>query len=376
MLHSMLKLFLIHFVHLRGNQVAMSLFTNTQEFIPKLPKINFGNFPTPLQKLDSIGKRFSRNNLYVKCDNCSGDLYGGNKVRKLEYLLADAQKQKATRLITSGFIGSNHALATALYGINNGFNVTLTLFGIQKGDHVCHNLIADYQSGADIVHYESFDQYQQDLPRLLEYYERLDGAAPYLIPAGGTSPIGVAGYINAAFELKAQLDTLNISGPVRIFVPFGTMGTVAGLILGLKASGINGSVIAVSVVPSFVASRNALIDLLNDSIRLFTSLDSSFSTIHICDDDYVIDTTQFGEGYGISTTKTDQAIELFKQHESITLDPVYSGKAAASFFDNIANAKNNDCCIYWNTKSSVPFTHLENLRPLPDWLLNLLERCK
>ncbi len=354
----------------------MSLFTKTPEYSLKLPKINFGNFPTPLQKLDSLGRQFSRNNLYVKCDNCSGDLYGGNKVRKLEYLLADAQKQKAKRLITSGFIGSNHALATALYGIKYGFNVTLTLFGIQKGDHVCHNLIADYQSGADIVHYESFDQYQQDLPRLLKQYEHLDGTAPYLIPAGGTSPIGVAGYVNAAFELKTQLDTLNISEPVKIFVPFGTMGTVAGIIIGLKASGIHGSVVAVSVVPSFVASRNALIDLLNDSISLFTSLDSSFSTMRICDDDYAIDTTQFGEGYGISTVKTDQAIEMFKLQESITLDPVYSGKAAASFIDHIENCNKNDYCIFWNTKSSVPFTHQENIRPLPDWLLKLLERCK
>jgi len=372
----MQKLFLIHFVHLKGNQSAMSLFTKTQEYGLNLPKINFGNFPTPLQKLDSFGKKFSRSYLYVKCDNCSGSLYGGNKVRKLEYLLADAQKQKAKRLITSGFIGSNHALATALYGINNGFSVTLTLFGIQKGDYVCHNLIADYQSGADIVHYESFDQYQQDLPRLLEYYEHLDGTAPYLIPAGGTSPIGVAGYVNAAFELKTQLDTLNISGPVKIFVPFGTMGTVAGLIIGLKASGINSSVIAVSVVPSFVASKKALNNLLTDSISLFTTLDLSFSKIRIVDDDYTIDNSQFGEGYGISTEKTDQAIELFKQQESITLDPVYSGKAAASFVDHIVNNDNNHCYIFWNTKSSVPFTHQENIRPMPEWLLKLLERCK
>jgi 1-aminocyclopropane-1-carboxylate deaminase/D-cysteine desulfhydrase-like pyridoxal-dependent ACC family enzyme len=354
----------------------MSIQNETPKYGLNLPKISFGNFPTPLQKLDSIGRKFSRNNLFVKCDNCSGNLYGGNKVRKLEYLLADARKQNAKRLITSGFIGSNHALATALYGRKYGFNVTLTLFGIQKGDHVCKNLVADYQSGADIVYYETYDQYQHDLPRLLKQYEYLDGTAPYLIPAGGTSPIGVAGYVNAAFELKTQLDTLNINGPITIFVPFGTMGTVAGLTIGLKASGIKGSVVAVSVVPSFVASRKALNELLDDSIRYFTTVDSSFSHVRICDDDYMVDNDQFGEGYGISTIKTDRAIELFKQQESIALDSVYSGKAAASFLDYIANNINDDHCIFWNTKSSVPFTQPEGERPLPDWLLKLLERCK
>jgi D-cysteine desulfhydrase len=352
----------------------MSLNITTPETGLKLPKINFGNFPTSLQKLDSIGKLYSRKNLFVKCDNCSGDLYGGNKVRKLEYLLADARKQNAKRLITSGFIGSNHALATAIYGIKYGFNVTLTLFGIQKGDHICKNLIADYQSGAEIVFYETFDEYQQDLPRLIKQYEHLDGIAPYCIPAGGTSPIGVAGYVNAAFELKMQLDTLNNVNPITIFVPFGTMGTVAGLIIGLKAARINGSVVAVSVVPSFVASRNALNKLLAESISFFTTLDSSFSFLRISDDDYKVDNDQFGEGYGISTVKTDRAIEIFRLHESINLDPVYSGKAAASFIDYIAGDNDNPC-IFWNTKSSVSFTQSENVRPLPDWLFKLLERC-
>lgn len=341
----------------------------------KIPKINFGNFPTPLRKLDSLGKLYSRNNLYVKCDNSSGDLYGGNKVRKLEFLLADAQQQKAKRLITSGFIGSNHALATALYGKKCGFNVTLTLFGIQKGDHVCNNLLADYHAGAEIVYYETFDQYQQDLPRLIKEYERLDGITPYCIPAGGTSPIGIAGYVSAAFELKTQLDTLNINKPITIFVPFGTMGTVAGLIIGLKAARINGSVVAVSVVPSFIASRIALNKLLSDSISFFKTYDSSFSHIKINDNDYIVDNDQFGEGYGISTSKTDRAIEIFKQQELITLDPVYSGKAAASFIDHITQDFDNHC-IFWNTKSSVPFTQPENITLLPDWLLKLLERCK
>jgi D-cysteine desulfhydrase len=352
----------------------MSLHVTIPETGVKLPKINFGNFPTPFRKLDSIGKLYSCNNLYVKCDNCSGDLYGGNKVRKLEYLLDDARNQNARRLITSGFIGSNHALATAVYGKKYGFNVTLTLFGIQKGDHVCKNLIADYQSGAEIVYYETFDQYQQDLPRLIKQYEHLDGCTPYCIPAGGTSPIGVAGYVNAAFELKMQLDTLKINDPVTLFVPFGTMGTVAGLIIGLKAARINGSVVAVSVVPSFVASRNALNKLLSDSISYFTSLDSTFSHLCIRDDDYIVDNDQFGEGYGISTAKTDRAIEIFKTQESIDLDPVYSGKAAASFIDYISN-NNDKYCIFWNTKSSVSFTQQESVQ-LPDWLDKLLERCK
>jgi len=348
------------------------------EMAVTLPYMQLGKLPTPVKKLLQLNKKFESDNLYCKCDDIAGSIYGGNKIRKLEFIFADAKKQGAKRLITSGMIGSNHALATALYGRECGFKVVLMLFGEQKGEHIVKNLIADYYSDAEICYDETFEEHQKSLEKMDVLYRQKDGVSPYIIPAGGSSVIGLAGYINAAFELKNQIKSGELEEPDVIFLPFGTMGTAAGIVIGIKLAGLKSVIIPVQVVPTFVSDQKKFIALINSGLSCFKKFDRSFPEIEISNDDYMIDKEQLGQGYGISTPGAEEAIRLFWDLEKIKLDSVYSGKAAAAFVKYVRSDKNRGkTVLFWNTKSSVVIpeqNYYDNV--YPEWFKLLLEKAQ
>ena len=327
-------------------------------FDRNLPFISLGKLPTPCEKLKVLSSQ-TGNSLYVKRDDVSGELYGGNKVRKLEYLLADAKRIGSHRIITSGAVGSNHALAVATYASALGFKTVLMLFGDQRGEHVEKNLLADCKTGAEMYYDSSFEEHRKHLPEIEAFYKEKDAIPPYVIPAGGTSVLGMAGYINAAFELKTQIDSGEIPLPDTIFLPLGTMGTAAGLILGLKVAGIQSKVVPVLVVPSFVADENKLFALIKTANEFYHSLDKTFPLIEFKPEDIQIDTDCLGPGYGLPTKQSEDAIKVFKDLEGIALDRVYSGKAAAAFlkYSSVTNVNGKKTVLFWNTKSSVPLDY-------------------
>jgi 1-aminocyclopropane-1-carboxylate deaminase/D-cysteine desulfhydrase-like pyridoxal-dependent ACC family enzyme len=320
----------------------------------KLPNIQLGKFPTPCEKLKTLSHQ-TGNSLYLKRDDISGDLYGGNKVRKLEYLLADAQRIGSRRIITSGAVGSNHALAVATYSSKLGFKVVLMLFGDQRGEHVKMNLLADCKTGAEMCYDVTYEEHQKHLAQIEAFYKEKDGIPPYIIPAGGTSVLGMAGYVNAAFEIKAQIDCGEIPSPDAVFLPFGTMGTAAGLVLGMKVAGVQCKVIPILVVPSFVADENKFSSLVKSANEYYHSLDESFPMVEFKPEEFKIDKSKLGPGYGLSTKQSDEAIKTFRDLEGVTLDGVYSGKAAAAFLEYcyVNNGTKKNIC-FWNTKSSIP----------------------
>lgn len=320
----------------------------------KLPYIPLGKLPTPCEKLKALSSK-TGNNLYVKRDDISGDLYGGNKVRKLEYLLADARRSGSRRIITSGAVGSNHALAVATYSSNLGFQVVLMLFGDQRGEHVKANLLADCKTGAEMFYDVTYEEHQKHLAQIEALYREKDGIPPYIIPAGGTSILGMAGYINAAFELKAQVDEGEIPSPDVVFLPLGTMGTAAGLVLGMKAADVKCKIIPVQVVPSFVADEKKFSSLIKSANEYYHSLDKSFPLIEFKQEDFAIDKDNLGPGYGLPTRQSEEAIKTFMDLEGIVLDEVYSGKAAAAFLKfSTDNTGTKKTVLFWNTKSSIP----------------------
>jgi 1-aminocyclopropane-1-carboxylate deaminase/D-cysteine desulfhydrase-like pyridoxal-dependent ACC family enzyme len=333
----------------------------------KLPYISLGKLPTTCQKLKVLSNQNS-NSLYVKRDDISGDLYGGNKVRKLEYLLADARRMGSRRIITSGAVGSNHALAVATYSSNLGFQVTLMLFGDQRGEHVKKNLLADCKTGAEMFYDATYEEHQKHLAQIEVFYKEKDGIPPYIIPAGGTSILGVAGYLNAAFELKAQVDKGEISPPDAIYLPFGTMGTAAGLVLGMKVTGLKCKIIPVQVVPSFVADEKKFSSLIKSANEYYHSLDKTFPLIEFKPEDFTIDKDNLGPGYGLPTKQSEEAIKTFVNLEGINLDGVYSGKAAAAFLKFCKdNAGNEKTILFWNTKSSITLeNNIEYKARLPE----------
>ncbi|MBN1307470.1 MAG: pyridoxal-phosphate dependent enzyme [Chitinispirillaceae bacterium] len=328
------------------------LFSRFPKLRAAIPHLSLGTFPTPVEPLRGIGRRYGRSGLFIKRDDLSGLIYGGNKVRKLEFLLADAKKTGAKRIITSGAAGSNHALATALYSRQCGFTTTLMLFEQHQLPGIGATLLADFATGADMFHDSAYSEHLAHLRNIADSCERADGAPPYIIPAGGSCPTGITGFVNAAFELGEQISRGLLPEPAAIYVAYGTMGTAAGLLLGLRAVGIRSKLIAVRVVPESVANCVKFASLFNETNSLLISGDPSFPRCSFNENDLTIYDDFLGEGYGMTTPAALSAIEEFASADGIMLDPVYTGKAGAAF---LADASSRDLAdvplLFWHTKS-------------------------
>ncbi|MEX1266808.1 MAG: pyridoxal-phosphate dependent enzyme, partial [Woeseia sp.] len=192
----------------------------------KLGKLPLGELPTPLREADFNGAA-GRRHILIKQDNLSGALYGGNKVRKLEYLLHTAQQKGCRCVATFGTVGSHHALATALYAREQDLDCICFLSHQKRTSSVPGVLNALLQSGAKLVRFGG--NYSQRIATLREH---LHGRRVRVIPIGGTSWTGTVGFVNAGLELAAQLEERDAALPERLYVATGTMGTAAGLALG------------------------------------------------------------------------------------------------------------------------------------------------
>ncbi|MBM4271329.1 MAG: pyridoxal-phosphate dependent enzyme [Deltaproteobacteria bacterium] len=332
------------------------LFVQYPRLADRFPRVSLGEFPTPAEKLSGLCRRMGKDNLYIKRDDLTGSVYGGNKVRKLEFLLAHAQRCGTTRIITAGGAGSNHAMASALYAKQVGLKAVLMLFSQPNSSAVRQNLLMNLYNDAQVIHYESYQEYLEAITGLIERFKMLDGVHPYFIPLGGSSPVGATGYVNAGFELAMQVAQGDIPSPDHIYLALGTMGTAAGLLLGLKAAGLKARVHAVRVVHSFMADEEKSNLLFCQTNELLRSLDTSFPLCAIEPEDLTIHHEYFGERYGLFTRKSVDAAALLRESDGIILDGTYTGKAGAAFLDHAASyVDKGEILLFWNTKNSRPF---------------------
>ena len=319
----------------------------------RIPRLSFGEFPTPVERLPGLSRRVDRDDLYIKRDDLSSRVYGGNKVRKLEFLLADALKQGALAVITSGGAGSNHALATAIYGKKAGLKTVLMLFRQPNSHSVRHNLLMNLARGAELIHHDTYQEHTQAFEATVCRYESADGKTPYVIPLGGSSPMGAIGYVNAGLELAAQIAAGDIPPPSRIYLALGTMGTAMGLLLGLKAAGVKTNLQAVRAVPTYVAGIEKCHLLFNQTNELLREMDPSFPSCTLEPEDLTIRQEYFGEKYGLFTTEAVAAATLLKESDGIILDGTYTGKAGAAFLADV-RSNSDGPVLFWNTKNSRP----------------------
>jgi 1-aminocyclopropane-1-carboxylate deaminase/D-cysteine desulfhydrase-like pyridoxal-dependent ACC family enzyme len=329
------------------------LFNHYPDLAEKLPLFPIGSYPTPVQKLEGLCRLLNRDHLYIKRDDLSAVPYGGNKVRKLEFLIGDALSKGATRIITSGAAGSNHALATAIYAKKAGLKATLMLFAQPNALPIRQNLLMDLYSGAELFHDETYEAHRKHLTEIADYYLSKEKAAPYIIPAGGTSPLSMIGFVNAAFELRQQIDQGDLPMISRIYTIFGTMGTAAGLLLGMKSAGIKCKLIMVRVVPSSVADMRKFTTLYNEGNRFIHDLEHSFPILPFSPDDTQLTEQYLGAGYGIFTEKSRHAVREAEAADGIHLDGTYTGKAFAAMIDDAR--KTDEAFLFWHTKNSHPF---------------------
>ena len=327
----------------------------------KLPYVSLGEFPTPVQKLESLGEQLGLANLFIKRDDLSGKLYGGNKIRKLEFLLGDALRNGAKEVMTFGSTGSNHALATAIYTRQLGLKSISMLVPQPNANYVRGNLLMSYHSGAEL-HLYSPNRFIKATANPAVLYQlfrhRLkEGHWPRVIPMGGSSPLGAVGYVNAAFELKGQILRGEIPEPDYIYIASGSMGTAAGLILGLRALNSKTKVVAVRVNSERFVNVKGLFKLIHKTNFLLSSVDPSFPHFKFRETDIEIRQGFFGTQYALFTKEGMEATALMEQYGKIKLEGTYTGKAFAALVDDAKKSSLRDkVLLFWNTYNSRDFS--------------------
>jgi D-cysteine desulfhydrase len=331
----------------------------------RLPRVRFTQLPTRVHRLGRLGAQLHVDALWVKRDDESGTLYGGNKPRKLEFVLGDALADRKTSVLTFGGIGTHHGLATALCARAVGLRAILALLKQPVTEHVRRCLLLDHAAGAEM-------HYAATLPlvtaRALRICARewMRDQLPYIIPTGGSSPLGTLGYVNAAVELREQIDAGELPEPDLIFVPMGSGGTVAGLVLGAKLAGLQSRVAAVSVTDILPPSADKLARLATRSLALLRQQTADVPQVVVAASDFTIIKGYVGPSYGTPTDAACRARDRMGELEGIRLETTYTAKCLAGMIDAVrAPAYRSGAVLFWNTYSSVdPATHLG---PLPDY---------
>lgn len=310
----------------RGGMVSGSM----RAVNPRRPRIALGVYPTPVESLDACG-------LWVKRDDQTSPVYGGNKVRKLEYLLADARARGKSHLVTVGAVGSHHVLATSLFGKAQGFSVRAVLAPQPWNPRVGDTWRADVASGATLRAARSY----AGAAWQVAFELRRD---TYLVPLGGSNVVGDFGYVDAARELAAQVEAGALPEPARIVVAMGSGGTAAGLAAGLEATGLGTVVVGVVVAtPPWIVARLAR----HMTARLARGLGVS---VRRAQERLSIDASFLGDGYGLETAASRRAMARAAE-AGLALDPTYTSKAFAAA---LTYRQRPGLTLYWHTLSSAP----------------------
>jgi D-cysteine desulfhydrase len=317
--------------------------------------------PTAVQRLSRLEGARGVGPLWIKRDDRSGPLYGGNKPRKLEWLLGDALARGRRSVLTFGGIGTHHGLATTITAADAGLRTILVLVPQPVNEHVRRNLLLDLAFGAEMHFAPSLAGAVAAGLRVLAR-GRLRGDPPLVIPTGGTSARGALGYVNAAFELAEQVRTGELPAPDWIFVPLGSGGTVAGLVLGLAMAGLESRVAAVLVTDIVPPSAASLARLARSTARRLARVCGTIDA-PILARDFTIVRDQLGRGYGHATEEAEEASRAFLESEGVELETTYTAKCAAALLSLAAQPPYRGTnLLFWNTYSSVdPGVRLDRL---------------
>jgi len=321
------------------------------------PLVPLAQLPTPVGA-QQVGER----EILVKRDDLTARPYGGNKVRKLEFLLAQAIADGQGRVVTAGAFGSHHALATTVYGRRCGLQVTCVLFPQPLTAHVREVLRLIAANGAEL----RFTRRMEGVPfalRRARWAGRAEGAC--IIPPGGSNPIGALGYVEAGLELDAQIRSGVCVEPGRVYVAAGTLGTAAGLAIGLALADRPIPVHAVRITSSLVTNRRALGNLVRGTLNLLRPAASTLPTVDRIIDGIVLRHDQLGEGYGRETSAARVATAAFAG-AGLVLDGTYTAKAAAAL---LADSTAERPALFWHTLSAfqpIPEGQAPDLARLPE----------
>jgi L-cysteate sulfo-lyase len=320
--------------------------------LARFPRIRLGHLPTPLEPMENLSRHLGGPRLWIKRDDCTGLSTGGNKTRKLEFLMADARAKGADTVITQGATQSNHARQTAAAAAKLGFACHILLedrTGYADAAYTqSGNVLLDKLHGATISRRPGGADMQAEMETLAEELKK-SGKRPYVIPGGGSNPVGALGYVGAALELVAQAAAMDLRID-HVVHATGSAGTQAGLVAGLVGLNSGIPVLGIGVrAPREKQEANvlALAQRTADHLGLPAGTVRAEHVKANCD--YV------GQGYGIPTEGMAEAVKLVAEKEGILLDPVYSGKGMAGLIDLIGKGqfKRDENVVFIHTGGAV-----------------------
>ena len=314
--------------------------------LSRFARVSLAHLPTPLEHLPRLSKYLNGPEIYVKRDDCTGLGTGGNKTRKLEFLIADAQKKNADVIITQGAVQSNHARQTAAAAAKLGFQCELVfekrVIDASSAYMKSGNVFLDQLFGANIREVTKGSDMNEEMEKVASEI-RSNGQTPYIIPGGGSNPIGALGYVDCVLELIAQANEQSLVIDSIVHAT-GSAGTQAGIVVGAKAMNSNIPVLGIGV--------NASQEIQEEKVFQLACETSDYMGLSglVKRDDIVANCDYVGDGYGIPTEGMNDAVLLLARLEGLLFDPVYSGKGLAGMIDLIDQG-------YFKDQDNIVFIH-------------------
>jgi len=324
-----------------------------------LSYVNLCDLPSPIHYCTQLKTMFSGVNIFVKEDGKIGKkndgvrAVGSNKVRKLEYILADARAWGHAAILTFGCVGSNHAAQTALYARGMGFEAFCMLKPQPHSSVVQDNLLVHAAVASQLFYAPNNQARAAQAVSLCIDYKRANQQLPYSIGTGGSNPLGTVGYVQAMFELKEQIDAGLLPEPDHIYVVSGSGGTAAGLLLGAAACGITSMFHFVLIEPGIEDEmREAIEALFTSTNQLLHAHDATFAVYEFTNHNFIFNTTYAHADYGVFIKEGDAAMRVMREQEGITVDGVYTAKCCAALFSDLNSKKISEgTVLFWNTVS-------------------------
>lgn len=335
--------------------------TDIREALERLPRFPLAALPTPLEDLPTLTRHLGGPRILMKRDDLTGFALGGNKSRKLEFLVADALRQGCTTLVTAGAAQSNHCRQTAAAAAKAGIACELILGGTPAdADLPAGNLLLDLLFGAKI----HWTKRELRLQRMAEVAEalRAQGKRPYVIPIGGSNPVGAAGYLVAYLEFVEQCIGRQLS-PDTVVVGSSSGGTQAGMMAGAALAETRAVVRGISIDKGErdpVPFEEELAEIANGVLSLLGS------PTRVVPEQAIVEYGYLGEGYGVVGPVEREAISVMARLEGILLDPVYAGRAMGALIDMIRSGRTDlgDTVVFWHTGGSPAlFAYASKLLP-------------
>ena len=324
----------------------------------RFPRVKLCHSPTPLEPLKNLSQYLGGPEIWIKRDDCTGLATGGNKTRKLEFLVGEALQQGADTLVTQGAVQSNHARQTAaaacLHNLKCHILLERRVPDPEENYEQTGNVLLDQLFGSCIEYRPSGLDMNSEAKKLCERL-REQGAKPYFIPGGGSNDVGALGYVECALELNFQMNHQSLIFD-RLIHSTGSTGTQAGLVVGLEGTHARLPVLGICVRQPRQKQIQAVHALVEKTTQKLGIPEISIDAVD-ADDGYV------GAGYGIPNEGTLEAIRLLAKTEGILLDPVYSGKGMAGLIDHVRKGtfKKGEKILFLHTGGSVALFAYEKI---------------